>query len=186
MTWIRLLPIKYKKSFTHVFTARGKNLNKTWPVSCLIIKWTGRYLIFHHQLCPVTNLFLLLHRFLTSWTPDPFTSWDEPRSRHDDPDTSVTPTPDVIMTKMINLDPIIIRRFVIFCDARGLRLMKTSLLWLSSDLRIRDGDYGWGGVVDDVVINWSKNKCVEILINVHDESLRFNKYLLLDECVQFC
>ena len=63
-------------------------------------------------------------------------------------------------------------------DAPGLRLMETSLLWLSSDQRFRDDDCGWGGVDDDVVINWSKNKCVEILINVWWVTIRFNKYFL--------
>ena len=93
---------------------RTKNLDKTWPVSCVNIKWGGRYSLFY----PVTN----------------FRSSSAGSSRHErqihsrvetrldqgvmiPAGASVTLTPDVIMTKMINLDPIILRRFVILCDS---------------------------------------------------------------------
>ena len=41
-----------EKFYAGFVTLRTKNLNKTWPVSCLNIKWGGRYSLFY----PVTNI----------------------------------------------------------------------------------------------------------------------------------
>ena len=147
------------------FTLRTKNLDKTWPVSCLNIKWGGRYSLFY----PVTNFRSSsagssrherqIHSRVETRLDQGVMIQRDPNSRCDnDKNDKLGPDHPQTFCDIVWL--------LFSSDAPGLRLMETSLLWLSSDQRFWDDDCGWGGVDDDVVINWSKNKCVEILINV--------------------